>query len=748
VRAGQPFPWPFGASFRAALLASTIALASTACGGSTEVATLTGPDGVRCQTTVSTAGTSVGADGGSIAVAVAAARDCTWTASADASWMQLSATSGQGDGSFTLSVARNEQPSTRTGNVSVNDRRVAISQEGRPCTFDLRGPSGRVSSGGNRIAVEVVTASECAWTAATSASWIILDNASGTGPGAVRADVAPNPGPARSAGISIGGQQYTVQQNGAADDGNVPLPPDCTPVLDQRSLELPQTGGSGSVSLTINGACDWSATSDSAWLTVAPPSGRGSASVTMAAQANTGANRSATVTIAQQTVNVTQPGSCLATIDPASRSFNGTGGQGAVRVTTAGSCEWNASGGASWTRITIGRGTGSGEARYEVLPNATGSARQTTITIGGRSHAIAQQPCTFSLAPASRTVPAAGGAGTVQVTTEVECPWSVSGGADWVSVSSSSSRTGPGEFSYAVAPNTSSSSRTATLTVGGRTHAITQEAAPAPACTYSVQPAARTFPAAGGQAALTVQTQAGCQWTLAGGGGWVQAASTSGTGASDVSYTVQPNTATTPRTTTLVVNGQTHTITQDAAPAPTCTYAVRPDARSFPASGGPGSLTVATQTGCQWTLTGGDGWAVPATTSGTGQADVAYMVQPNTATTVRTTTLVVNGQTHTITQDAAAPPPPPCTYTLDPASRTIPAAGGDAQFNVVTQAGCQWTTSGGAGWITIGTNGGTGSGAVTYKVQANTTTSQRVASINAGGQTHVVTQEAATAAQP
>ena len=75
------------------------------------------------------------------------------------------------------------------------------------------------------------------------------------------------------------------------------------------SLNLTTAGGTANVNVTTQAGCAWTATSNATWLTVtAGASGTGNGTVTVSAAANTGAQRSAVLTVAGQSVAVTQAG--------------------------------------------------------------------------------------------------------------------------------------------------------------------------------------------------------------------------------------------------------------------------------------------------------------------------------------------------------------------------------------------------------------------------------------------------------
>ena len=68
-----------------------------------------------------------------------------------------------------------------------------------------------------------------------------------------------------------------------------------------------------------------------------------------------------------------------------------------------------------------------------------------------------------------RSFNSSGGPGSISVTTsETTCSWSASEGVDWIDITSGSSGIGNGTVTYTVSANTTGSSRTAVITVGGQ----------------------------------------------------------------------------------------------------------------------------------------------------------------------------------------------------------------------------------------------------------------------------------------
>ena len=139
---------------------------------------------------------------------------------------------------------------------------------------------------------------------------------------------------------------------------------------------------------------------------------------------------------------------------------------------------------------------------------------------------------------------------------------------------------------------------------------------------------------------------------------------------------------------------------------------------------------------CNWQAVSNDTWITITFSSGCCNGSVHYEVAANSGA-ARTGTMTIAGQTFTVDQAGA-----PCSFSVLPTSNSFNAAGGNNSFNVTTQAGCNWTATTIASWITITSGSGTGSGTVNYTVGVNPTTSPRNGTILVQGQTHTVNQAA------
>jgi VCBS repeat protein/all-beta uncharacterized protein/S-layer family protein len=342
--------------------------------------------------------------------------------------------------------------------------------------------------------------------------------------------------------------------------------------------------------------------------------------------------------------------SCNYSIGSAGESFPPGGGTGSVSVTAGGGCVWTAVSEASFITITAGPdGTGNGTVSYRVNANTDSTERTGTMTIAGQTFTVTQggatTPCMFSLSPADRIITAEGGSGSFTVNTQGGCNWTAFTDVGWISTGSTGS--GFGQVSYFVSENTTEQ-RTGHITVEGHQFTVTQDGATS-VCTYSLSPTFVSLPASGGAGSFTLTTQVGCTWNAAADVPWITVP-TSGAGGGAINYTVGPNGGP-PRTGHVFIGGESFTIEQAAS----CSFTLGAPSVSFTASGGTGSVTVTAANGCTWTATSNNRNLISVTggSIGTGTGTVTFTVAANTATTIRSGTIRIAGQTFTVVQGAA-----------------------------------------------------------------------------------------------
>jgi sugar lactone lactonase YvrE len=141
---------------------------------------------------------------------------------------------------------------------------------------------------------------------------------------------------------------------------------------------------------------------------------------------------------------------------------------------------------------------------------ALGSSQSVTATFTANT-------CSYALGNNTMAVGASGSSGTINVTAiSAACVgWAATSNASWITISTIAASTVSGSVAYTVAANTSSTSRTGTLTIAGKTLTIVQAGQPVLACTLSANPS--SIPA-GGSSTLTASCTGATTYVWSDGG--------------------------------------------------------------------------------------------------------------------------------------------------------------------------------------------------------------------------------------
>ena len=597
--------------------------------------------GSACGITVAPASLNATAGGGNLSVNVTTPANCDWTATSNSAWLTIaSGASGSGTGTVSLTAALNTTPSSRMAALSIVGQSVSVTQA--PATFSLSPTAASASAAAGTGTVAVTATPGVTWTAVSNSSWItITSGASAASSQSVSYSVAANTTTvARSGMITIAGIPFTIAQAGMA----------CGFAVTPTSVNAAVGGSAYSATVTAPSGCAWTATSGTSWLTISSgASGSGNGTVSYSAAANTAASRSGSLTIAGQSVSVSQAGPAF-TLSPASANVGAAASTGTVAVTaTPASATWTATSNASWITVTSGApGTGNRSVGYSVAANTTTSARSGAITIAGISFSITQAgiTCTFTVTPASVNAVADGGTYSAAVTAPAACARTATTSTSWLTISAGASGSGSGSVFFAAAANTTTASRSGSVTIAGRTVTVTQAA---PAFVLSQTSASVAAAGATGSVAVTT-TSSAVAWTATSSAAWITITSgASSTGNKSVAYSVAANTSTAARSGTITIAGIKFTINQAGL---TCSFSVTSMSLAAPAGGGSLAVTVAaTSPGCSWTASTSTAWLkVTAGVSGSGNGSVSFSVAASTATASRSGSLTVAGKTVTVTQ--------------------------------------------------------------------------------------------------
>jgi hypothetical protein len=271
---------------------------------------------------------------------------------------------------------------------STRENVVTPSAAGR-CQMSLAVPPS-LPAAGAQVTGELSAARDCTWTAQTTSTWLRIDPTSGQGQATLTLTASDNPqGRSRSATVDINQQLFTVTQEG--------LP--CHFAVAPSSISIGHQGGRAAVQLSTLEGCSWTTQSSQPWLRVVTGSGgEASATIELAIDSNTEAERSALLTIATLLVAVSQQAGpndrteCRFSLDPGAHTIPAAGGSGSFSLSTLPGCAWSAVSNQSWiTIVSSANVIGSSNVQYRVEPNLSTSTRSGAIAAGTRRHVVQQE---------------------------------------------------------------------------------------------------------------------------------------------------------------------------------------------------------------------------------------------------------------------------------------------------------------------------------------------------------------------
>ena len=240
--------------------------------------------------------------------------------------------------------------------------------------------------------------------------------------------------------------------------------------------------------------------------------------------------------------------------------------------------------------------------------------------------------------------------------------WTVSSNQTWCSVSPASGKNN-GSVTVKVSENTSTSARTATVTVkseiGILTAKVTQNEANA---AISLDTSTMEFTSSSGE--QTFKITANTSWAVSSDQTWCSVSPTSGSNNGSVKVKVSENTQTSARTATITVKtdagSRTVSVTQSGASGQ-----VSLSVSDMEFAAGSGSKIFSIKSNTTWAVSSDKNWCIVSPTSGSGEGSVTVSVDENTSTSSRTATITVESatikRTLAVTQNGVTPTPTPAS---------------------------------------------------------------------------------------
>ena len=335
-------------------------------------------------------------------------------------------------------------------------------------------------------------------------------------------------------------------------------------------------GGQQTITITATEAWTLSKSDGSDWLNVKTTSGKaGTTQVDLEAAENTLTQpRTAAITVSSgeltKVVELSQS-AANSEISLSVDNLNFPSGGDSQSFTIKSNIAWTVSSSQDWCSVSPKSGSGDGSVSVRVDENTSISERTATITVqseaGDQTVKVIQSGASpeLHLNKNDLSFMAAEGNDSFSITSNTS--WSITSDQTWCIVSTSSGSDNA-TVMVNVTENTSTSSRTATITVKAgdlsKTITITQAGANP---TLQLNKSSMTFESSNGSISFTITSNT--SWSVTSNQTWCKVSTSSGSDNGTITVNVSENTSTSSRTATITVKtgglSQTFTVTQAGA---------------------------------------------------------------------------------------------------------------------------------------------------------------------------------------
>lgn len=662
------------------------------------------------------------ASGGARVLDVTYATSLSTNESSFPDWLGATYTSiGPSERSYTITAASNSIAEARSFNFELADANMSLvvpitQAAGTPASLSISPTSNSVGSSSGTVQITVTSSGISDVQYSISGSWITYGSKSGnvyTFNYAEKTSTGQRTGTITFYGGGLS-KTYTLIQAGASQI-----------VVSPTSEEV--SSSSGTVSVSVSGASNISYSISGNWLTYSSKSG---STYVFAYSANTsGSSRTATVTFSATgaisgTYTIAQEAASTDTLTatPSSLSFTSSGGEKTVVLTYTGVLHLR-SDEPDWVDVSYSVGSSPKTYYISAAANTSEYAREWDAYFYDDNSAlyvpVIQNGTTtpsLSVSPTSGSVD--GNSGRTGITLTVrgirssDINYQISG--SWLSYSSRTDYT----FYFSYPENTSSSSRTATITFSAfgktATYTLTQQAPGVPA-SLSISPTSKTVTGAPGRVDITVN-QTGIenlQYTFSSNSGFVF----SHIEGNVYVFSYSSNTSTLQsRSATITFSGaglsRTFTLSQQPQ-STTKTLNLIPTSDSVDGGSGYVYVTVSANRMSYSNISRSINGSWLSYVSSAGWID-KYLYRANPTSAERTATVTYTGEggltkTYTIVQDAGVSPDDPRSLKVYPKKLRYYGEGGSKKVSFTNRPdggiGYEITYIDGSGWLSITDSG-------------------------------------------
>lgn len=184
-------------------------------------------------------------------------------------------------------------------------------------------------------------------------------------------------------------------------------PSRCQSNVTSAAQKFASSGGAGSVTITVDRDCTWSAASQSQWISItSAASGQGDSTVAYRVSANPDpVARDGTIAVSDKQVTVAQEAApCRYDVTPGGTSVPAQGGELTIAVHAHSACAWTATSQVGWATVSPDSGRGDATVRVSVSANLGGARIMTVIAAGAT--VTATQSAQAGPAPSPAPAPA------------------------------------------------------------------------------------------------------------------------------------------------------------------------------------------------------------------------------------------------------------------------------------------------------------------------------------------------------
>ncbi len=406
--------------------------------------------------------------------------------------------------------------------------------------------------------------------------------------------------------------------------------------------------------------------------------------------------------------------------------------------------DWHASSNQNWCEVSPNTGTTNSTINILLKANTTTSARQAivTVTAGNKEQKITinQKGCHENLAVSSNYFSVSPENKSYNFVIYTNMSWEASSDQSWC-VLSSSSGNGENTLSFNVSENTTGLERKAVVKV--KSGSLTQEITiiqQSKSATLSVS--TNIFSVNADRNTYNFSITSNLDWTITSDQSWCTPSIAAGSNNQTVSFVVSENTSTQERRAMISVKAgtllQQITVTQTGTSQ---TLAVSKNSFLFGSEIGQGEFTISSNT--NWNISSDRSWCSVATTSGSNNKTVSFLITENTSTQRRSAIITVETSSSSIqivvTQEGKTEVLP--NLSVSPGSISVTASEQTSSFDITSNS--NWTIASNQTWCTPSVTSGNGDKTITCSIDENTLSQSRTATmtITAGNQSRTVTIE-------